>query len=691
VIRRASSPVLVGRDGELRLLVEAVLEPPSGTPAVVLVAGEAGVGKSRLVHEFAALARGRGVRVLEGACPAFAGDTLPYAALVDVLHQLAQRADPATLSRLLGSDRGELARLVPEFGADPTIAAPDRANRARLLEAVRNLFARLAAGSQRYVVLIEDLHWASLAGLELFNFLLHARPGGLGIVTTYRSDDPPPRHPLRPILAELHRLDNVEHVELGRLSLSDVTALLASITGSRPGVDWATRVFAQSDGIPFFVEELVAAAPEHEHGGIPQRLHDVLNPRLLRLTASGRDVVRVAAVAGRHVDHRLLHAVAGLPERRLEAGLRDALDEHVLVLSAEGEGYEFRHALMREAVYSQLLPGERARTHARYARQLVSNPRVGDDVLRAAEIAQHFSAAGEAGPALAWSVRAGRAAEAVYAFAEALHQYRRALQLWPTVPDAAAVSGASRSALLADAIRVADFAGDYTVGLELIDRALALPDREVLPEGVLRERRAWYLSMSGGSFPVALEACRTAVECVPVSPPTRERARVLATYGWLLAACGRFSEAIPLCDEALAIARELGDEHEVARAQAGRAVALPPTGDPAEGLAAGREACDISARLGSLEMLGATHVLVTITRLSFDRRLGDVVDDALSASDLLCRLGFAAADARVPAQPGGRRALRAGAMGRSRRPGGGDGGAERVRHGAGVGDLPGPG
>jgi len=216
-------------------------------------------------------------------------------------------------------------------------------------------------------------------------------------------------------------------------------------------------VFAESDGNPFFVEELVASTLR-EGEGMPHRLHDLLTPRLLRLTALGRNVVRVAAVAGRQVDHDVLQTVAGLSEQRLDAGLRGALDEQVLVLTPDGRGYEFRHALMREAVYSQLLPGERSRAHGRYAQQLVADDPLGGtgNIARAAEIAQHFSAAGDTEASLTWARRAGRAAEEVYAFTKALRQYRRALELWSRVPEAATISGTSRRELLGDAIRVAD-------------------------------------------------------------------------------------------------------------------------------------------------------------------------------------------------------------------------------------------
>jgi predicted ATPase len=291
-------------------------------------------------------------------------------------------------------------------------------------------------------------------------------------VCTHRSDELHRRHPLRPLLAELERDRRVERLELGRFDRGEVAAQLTGILGVAPAARLVERVHARSGGNAFFVEELAAAAASGLDGELPPNLRDTLLARIELLAEPTQQVLAVAAAAGARVDHDLLAEVAGLPEAELLAGLREAVSAHVLLVDAGDGAYGFRHALVKEAVYAELLPGERTRLHARFAAALAGRDDRGGPGL-AAELAWHWYAAHDLERALPAAVEAGRAAERAYAFAEAQRQYERALELWDRVPDAADVVLMSHLRLLEAAIAAAYRAGDFGRAVKLIRLALA--------------------------------------------------------------------------------------------------------------------------------------------------------------------------------------------------------------------------
>jgi hypothetical protein len=332
------------------------------------------------------------------------------------------------------------------------------------------------------VLVVEDLHWADQSTRDLLAFLVrNLRRERLLLMVTYRNDEPGQQR-LGPYLAELDRGGPVQRLELPRLDRVETAAQLAGILGAAPAVDLVDSAFARSEGNPFFTEELLDSVRAGS-ATLPTTLHDLLQGRIEALPHTAQQVLRVAAVAGRQVSHRLLAAIAGLDEGQLEGALREAVAHQLLVTRPGEDGYDFRHALLREVAEADLLPGERARLHAGYARALTERPELGgvSPAMLAGELAVHWDAAGELSRALAARVRAGLAAERAHAFAEATRHYGRALELWKLVPNPGRPAGLDRVDLLARTADAAAFTGAVQRAVELLEGALAQVDPAVEP------------------------------------------------------------------------------------------------------------------------------------------------------------------------------------------------------------------
>ncbi len=442
---------LVGRADQLARLRAALARAQRGAAAAVFVAGEAGVGKTRLVRELERCAEERELRVVRGECTAFAGGP-PYAPVIEGLRGLAQDLGPAAFDELVGAARPVLARLLPELGAAESDPAGDGALAlARLYRVLRAVLDRAAADTP-LVLAIEDLQWAGPSTLAfLASLLSRLRDQRLLLVCTYRGDELHRRHRLRPFLAAVQRRGAAECIELGGLSPGELAAHAAAILGRPADSRALARLHARSGGNPFFAEELLAAGAP---GG---DLREVLGGRLARLPGDARAVLRAAATAGRGPADGLVAAAAALPDARLSGALRAATAEHVLVTGPGG--CVFRHALLREAAGADLLPGERAAVHIALARALRDDPRLARDA-PAAQLAHHWTASHRLPEALAASVRAGLEAERLLAFAEAAQHFERALEIWDLVEDAEALSPIGFAAVVAHAARDADLAGE---------------------------------------------------------------------------------------------------------------------------------------------------------------------------------------------------------------------------------------
>ena len=470
-----------------------------GEPAAVLIGGEAGMGKTRLIGEFTATARGAGVRVLTGACLELGADGLPFSPFTAMLRDLVREAGPNEIAALLsGSGRAarELARLLPELTADrPAGAAGDAAAaamdgdsylgvmtageaRAHLFEGFLTLLERLA--EQRPLVLvIEDAHWADRSSRDLLAFLIgyQRAVGNLLIVVTFRSDELHRTHPLRPLLAELARIDWVDRTELPPLTRGQAEELAAVVLGRSPERSLADAIYERAQGNPLFTEELLACSDGCDL--VPDSLADLLLQAVRRLPEDTQEVLRVASAGTGVTGDALLAQVSGRDAGKLAAAIRPAVAANVLVTSRDG--YSFRHALIQEAVHADLLPGEHAAVHTRFARAIDADPALVPQGRADIEKAHHWYSAHNTTGGLAGSWQASVQASNAVAHAERLMLLDRVLELWEQVPDASAQIGADHVRVLEEAAAAAGDAGEPHRGLAFVELALTELDEAIEP------------------------------------------------------------------------------------------------------------------------------------------------------------------------------------------------------------------
>jgi DNA-binding CsgD family transcriptional regulator len=625
---RAATPGFVARVAELAALRAAVERVASGEAATVIVSGEAGVGKSRLVEELMRTARDEGALVLLGRCVDIGDGELAYTPIAGALRSLAAQVGEDELEAALGPGREELARLAPELAAPGAVSPRGSlaSGQARLFELLLGALGRL--GARRPVVLVvEDLHWADGSTRDLLRFLVRsAAAQRLAMIATYRSDDLDRAHPLRPYLVELRRDVRVVAVDLEPFSRAEFADHVAAIRGAPVPPATLDRLYERTEGNPFFTEELLASDTDR----LPASLRDAMAVHLERLPAGARRVVRALAVAGRRVDHRLLERVAGVSADEFSSGLRAATDAGVVVPGAD-RAVEFRHALLRDAAYAELLPGEREALHAAVARELEAEPELGG-AASAGELAHHWHRAGEHERALTASVRAGRAAERVYAHSEALRHFQHALELWEGAAPAARAE-LDQVELAERAAEAASAAGEAQLAIALARRAVELAE----PERAGRQNaRLARLLWDAGRGPEALSA---SVSAIALAPPDRtpERARMLESHARLLLLTGRVQEAQAPIEEAIAIAREAGDHEVEAAALATRVIAMGERADAV--VAAGREALRAARRNGDPDTLMRAYINAA-EALDHAGRVQEAIDVAWVGIDESRRLGM---------------------------------------------------
>ncbi|WP_311132200.1 ATP-binding protein [Nonomuraea gerenzanensis] len=550
---RSVSPVFVGREEELAALSESFAEARKGTATAVLLGGEAGVGKTRLVQRFAEQCAADGAHVLFGGCVELSTEGLAYAPFTAALRQLVREQGPAAVAALLpeGAER-DLARLLPEFG-EPNGDGETDTGRARLFEQFLTLLERLA-DSRPTVLVIEDIHWADRSSRDLIAFLsrnLHA-PQAL-MVMTYRSDDLHRQHPLRPVLAELGRVNGVHRLDLPRLSRDEVAQQMTAILGETSEYGAVEKVYERSEGIPLFVEALLECGVDCT---FPDSMQDLILGTVERLPEETQRVLRVAAAGGIRVGHTLLAAVSGLSDLDLEAALRPAIARNVLQI-ADNRAYAFRHSLIREAVHDELLPGEHQRLHARFAEEISKDRRLVPPGRAAVELAHHWYGARNDQWALTSAWEAAQKSFKAYAYTEAVPLLERVLMLWDRVPDAAELIGADHTAVLERASEAAHAGGEVDKVVRFVKAALSQLDETREPERVaeLIVRRSACKNSKGQSG--VIDDLRHALCLVPGD--SLERANVVMTLSRHLMLRGKIEEARELIVEGLRLARQYGD------------------------------------------------------------------------------------------------------------------------------------
>ncbi|MCK8437706.1 AAA family ATPase [Streptomyces sp. D2-8] len=550
-MQQASSVTpVVGRDAELSRLSGVLERARAGEARAVLIAGDAGVGKTRVLDEVGGQAAAAGMTVVTGHCVDLGDVGLPYLPFTEILGVLAADerfagalAAHPVVERLLGA------------GTD---SVRDVDGRLRLFEGMAGLLAEVAQVAPLLLVL-EDLHWADQSSRDLLRFLLGrgVLRHRLTVLASYRADDLHRRHPLRPLLAELIRLPVVERLDLRPLADSDVDRLVRALE-PRPLPDATVRrIVERAEGNAFYAEELLAAT-DTESGGVPSGLADVLLIRFEQLSETAQQVLRTAAVAGRRVEHDLLREAVGLPEAELESALREAVGRQLLVAGGD-DTYSFRHALAREAVYADLLPGERARLHGAFARLLAGR---GHKAESAAERAHHYRESHDLAEALTASLEAADHAQRVGAPAEEQRHLEAALDLWPAVGPEARPSGvgADRVTLTLRASAAAAHAGELHRAVSLSRSALGELGQDSDSELAARVRYTLAGNlMSVDSLTAAFAYSSEALAMIPENPPSR-------TWVWAAATHVMAARYIGENDTALKVARRALDVSEQLRA-----------------------------------------------------------------------------------------------------------------------------
>ncbi|MFD3921938.1 AAA family ATPase [Streptomyces sp. NPDC058595] len=645
---KSVSPVFVGRDGELTALTEALARAAAGEPQALLVGGEAGVGKTRLIEELISVACRDGAVVAVGGCVEIGGDGLPFAPFSAALRGL-RRMLPEEIAAAADGQEGELARILPELGPSVSDALGEHGT-ASLFELTVRLLERVAA--ERTVVLIlEDLHWADASTRHLLAYLFRTlRRGRLLVITTYRTDDIHRRHPLRPLLAELDRLRTVSRIELSRFSRAEVRRQLHGILGDEPAPHLVDEIFGRSDGNAFFVEELAVAIESGCRSGLTDSLRDLLLVRVETLPENAQRVARIVAEGGATVEFPLLLAVAQLSEDDLIDALRAAVGANIL-LPVDGDGYRFRHSLVREAISDDLLPGERSRLNRRLAEALEADPSLvrGDE--STTRLAGYWYHAHDAAKALPVVLLASVEARRRYAHAERLRLLERAMELWDAAPEdiraclrppddtevyPPTAEGASAPLryldLLAEATVAARSGGERERALALSKKAM-----RVLETGDDPLRAAWFwtqrsrlvqdLTRGDGWDELA-----TAQDLVRGLPPSAVHASVLSDVASWGALHRPGPNTLAAADRAVEYARLVGAEHIELNARATRGWLTTESGSIEEGLAemyAVRDRVFELGNLGNLGVLGRISINLPSTLESVGRS-----EEAVAAAEL---------------------------------------------------------
>ncbi|MGN9762883.1 helix-turn-helix transcriptional regulator [Streptomyces sp. SD31] len=628
---RSVSPVFVGRTTELETLNGALALAAGGNPQALMIGGEAGVGKTRLVEEFTAAADRAGAVVALGGCVEIGADGLPFAPFSTALRAL-RRALPGELADAAAGQDEELARLLPELG-DPALSRgtdrSDEEGMARLFELTARLLERVATG-RTVVVALEDLHWADASTRHLLAYLFRTlRTGRLVVLATYRSDDIHRRHPLRPLLAELDRLRAVRRIEVGRFNRAEVGRQIAGILATEPDPAQVDEIFERSDGNAFFVEELAVAAHEGCRTGLTDTLRDLLLVRVEGLPEAAQRVARIVAEGGSTVEYRLLAAVAGLAEDDLIEALRAAVNANILIAAPGGDGYRFRHSLVREAVGDDLLPGERSRLNRRYAQALEADPTLVPPDERVMRLASYWYHAHDPAKALPAVLDASVAARRRHAHSEQLRLLERAMELWDSAPEDVRAtlrpvdytevyppSGCDPATtplryldLMAEAAVAGRLCGERERALKITKRALRLLE----DEGGDHLRAAWFWVQRSRLVEALArgdgwQELGTAKELVRGLPPSEVHAEVLATTANWAMLRDPGPEAMSAAERAVEYARMVGAEDIELNARLTLGQLLVDAGHIEAGLAQMYEVRDEVTARGLTTVVGRSHV-----------------------------------------------------------------------------------
>jgi len=637
----------VGRATELACLAAAYEAVLGGHCVTVLVGGDAGIGKSRLIEEFLDVARLRDATVAVGLCVPGDG-ALPYAPVVGILRDLSVIAP--TADELLGFAGGDAQD--PPDGRTTAPQVDAGYGKTAFFESILQLLVQIAQ-TQPVVLAIQDVHWCDSASAQLLDYLIR----NLGnspvlFICSYRSEELGSEHSLAGWLAELGRGPRVVNLALAGLDRRELAMMLSEAAGTQVSGDLVDSVWARSQGNPFYAEELWSAGPVEP---LPAALQTLILIRVRRLTARCQQLLGVAATIGAACDHELLAAVLGSDADAMDADLAEAIDGGVLVASPDGCAYSFRHALLREAVYSTLLPARRKALHKHIATALQRDSSLGarSPSYRTSMLANHFWAAEDWAAVITPAIEAGDAAASVFAFREAELQIGRAMTALARLDAAGVAVDVDRQALLERASEYASYAGAHERAVELARAAVqrARDAGDVNGEArcqLLLARSAWGV----GDSTLALDSSRAAVELQPSDPPTELLAVALAEDARSFMMMGRFPAGAVRARQAIEVAEAVGADAVTAHARCTLGSCVGSEGQVEEGIELIRSALEVAEEVMQPELLNRVYANLSDLLVRADRleEAAAIVFDAQAMGEEIggVRLSSAASNAVGP-------------------------------------------
>ena len=618
LVTRAGGEAFVGRRDELAQLASAAEVARSGSGQMVVIAGDAGVGKSRLLQEFLDGASRDGWTTAVGGCVDVAAGALTYAALIEILRQLDRHLGREVMAELAGGGIGDLAPLLP--GA----SSSQPGTGGHLLERMLDFLVRLGEVAPA-VVVVEDLHWADSSTRDLISFLarnIHA--ARVLLIATYRTDDLHRRHPLTTMIAELER-GGASWIRLAGLARPDVAELVANTAGAG-AVQSVPLLLNRTAGNPFFIGELLAMSTPMT--SLPEGLRELLLARLHDLPDPVLAVLRPASVLGQGFTEDLLSAATGLPLPQIEDALRQAID-HNFLRAAAGE-LRFRHDLMREAIYDDLLPAQRHRLHVAAATAIEADQTIIDPPgARWSVLALHWKAAGDRVRALGASIQAARWASLAGAPAEAGDHLETALTLWEQTPPESHPDGTDRAALLQQAAEARSAAGQALRARTLaVAAATELAGSADVERVALAHVQVGAYSRVAGEAMASTEAFQRAVGLLADRPPSPAKATVMARYAQFLMVGSRVRDGLAAVEAALDLARRTGPRQVEGHAMCTKGVLLGEAGLLEEALQLLHDSGEIAREVGQPDDLARAFQNLTWVQL-----YAGLADEALAAAE----------------------------------------------------------
>jgi DNA-binding CsgD family transcriptional regulator len=646
---RALAPTMIGRQAQIRELEEYLEQTRASAGRLVFVVGDAGVGKTRLLREFAGRVQADGVTLLSGHCydeqPA-----PPYGPFVDALRALVRQRGPDAVAQVAGAWASSLAALLPELelpSSAPQPTGDPQSEKRRLFEAIYRVSRAIA---QRGLVLVlEDLHWSDQSSQELLAYLARAvERDPILILATYRGDELHRRHPLTHLVAQLTRERRYHEVRVAALSREELASMLeATLERALPRA-LVDALYDRTEGNPFFVEEilkalienarldaLIAAARRGHHSAqldIPLSLKENILGRTTDFDSTTAEVLNYAAVIGRRFDFELLHKLTGLTEAELLRSIARLIERQLVLEERTAEDcFSFRHALTREAIYDDLLGRERRIKHRAVLHALDELYPENREAI-ADQLAYHSLQAKELAQAGRYARLAGDQAMRRRGYREALVYYETALELLET-------DDLRERATLTE--RLAEAASPLTeerLCLRYLREAHQLY-QQIGDRRKLAEIDHWIgvAALWIGDMETAFMYTRAAVDALEAEPPGRDLATAYFMLSRLYMLSDRPQESIAWAEKAQPLAEAFADEELSTNLLNNIGCSLTMIGETQRGLSLLERAFDWAKRLGTAtwftRMRTYLNLSVLLSVLGKFARAADIAREGIERAD----------------------------------------------------------